>query len=119
MFIYTTLDTGVQQQIHSAAGTSGSSARRTWRCDGHAQRAALAELRAGGLALSSFLAQWSDYSKELPGQFIKIRLKIEKRCQFVCNFFFFFDVKMHVFFMFFISRLKMHARCVSWARVWV
>ena len=26
---------------------------------------------------------------------------------------------MHVFFMFFISRLKMHARCVSWARVWV
>ena len=30
-----------------------------------------------------------------------------------------FYVKMHVFFMFFISRLKMHARCVSWARVWV
>ena len=87
VFIYTTLDTGVQQQIHSAAGTSGSSARRAWRCDGHAQRAALAELRAGGLALSSFLAQWSDYSKELPGQFIRIRLKIEKRCQFVWEFF--------------------------------
>ncbi len=58
VFIYTTLDTGVQQQIHSAAGTSGSSARRTWRRDGHAQRAALAELRAGGLALSIFLTQW-------------------------------------------------------------
>ena len=29
------------------------------------------------------------------------------------------NVKMHVFFVFFISRLKMHARCVSRARVWV
>ena len=26
---------------------------------------------------------------------------------------------MHVFFVFFISRLKMHARCVRWVRVWV
>ena len=62
VFIYTTLDTGVQQQIHSAAGTSGSSARRKWRRDGHAQRAALAELRAGGLALSIFLAQWCEHT---------------------------------------------------------
>ncbi|WP_419653224.1 hypothetical protein [Thiolapillus sp.] len=53
----------MQQQIHSAAGTSGSSARRTWRRDGHAQRAALAELRAGGLALSIFLTQWWNVRK--------------------------------------------------------
>ena len=59
----------------------------------------------------------SDYSKYLPRQFIRNRLKIEKRCQFVLEKF--FNVKMHVFFMFFISRLKMHARCVSSPWVWV
>ena len=60
---------------------------------------------------------WSDYNKQLAGQFIRMCLKIEKRCQFVLEKI--FNVKMHVFFVFFISRLKMHARCVSWARVWV
>ena len=59
----------------------------------------------------------SDYSKYLPRQFIRNRLKIEKRCQFVWENV--FNVKMHVFFMFFISRLKMHARCVSSPWVWV
>ena len=45
------------------------------------------------------IAKRSDYSKQLPGQFIRIRLKIEKRCQFVLEFF--VNVKMHVFFIFF------------------
>ena len=41
----------------------------------------------------------SHYSKLLPRQFIRIRLKIEKRCQFVLEHF--FNVKMHVFFIVF------------------
>ena len=55
----------------------------------------------------------SDYSKQLPRQFIRICVKIEKRCQSVLENV--FNVKMHVFFVFFISRLTMHARCVNWA----
>ena len=41
----------------------------------------------------------SDYSKLLPGQFLRIHLKIEKRCQFVFEHF--FNVKSHVFFIVF------------------
>ena len=64
----------------------------------------------------------SDYSKEVGGQFIRIRLKIAKKCGLYLDIF--SCVKMNVFRSFFAFRLEMHVRCdnqcktgVDWGNV--
>ena len=52
---------------------------------------------------------WSDYSKWVRGQFIRIRLKIAKKCGVYLDIF--SCVKMNVFRSFFAFRLGMHVRC--------
>ena len=52
---------------------------------------------------------WSDYSKQVGGQFIRIRLKIAKKCWLYVDIF--SCVKINVFRSFFAFRLEMHVRC--------
>ena len=52
---------------------------------------------------------WSDYSKEVGGHFIKIRLKIAKKCGLYLDIF--SCVKMNVCRSFFAFMLEMHVRC--------
>ena len=65
-------------------------------------------------------ALWSDYSKYVGGQFIRIRLKIAQKCCFYLDIF--NCVKINVFHSFFAFRLQMHVRCDnqyktgSWSR---
>ena len=55
------------------------------------------------------LIHWSDYSKQVGGQFIRIHLKIAKKCWlFLDNF---SCVKINVFRSFFAFRLEMHVKC--------
>ena len=52
----------------------------------------------------------SDYRKSLPGEFIKIRLKVEQNC---CLFMDVFNsAVMNDLFMTFTSRLKVDVKCV-------
>ena len=51
----------------------------------------------------------SDYSKEVGGQFIRIRLKIAKKCGLYLDIF--SCVKMNIFCSFFAFMLEMHVRC--------
>ena len=53
---------------------------------------------------------WSDYRKSLPGDFIRIRLKIEPNYGLFLDIF--FSAIMNDLFMTFISRLKVDAKCV-------
>ena len=59
--------------------------------------------------LCSFSNHRSDYSKEAGGKFIRICLKIAKKCGLYLDIF--SCVKMNVFCMFFTFRLEMHVRC--------
>ena len=59
--------------------------------------------------LYSFSNHRSDYSKEVGGKFIRICLKIAKKCGLYLDIF--SCVKMNVFCMFFTFRLEMHVRC--------
>ena len=52
---------------------------------------------------------WSEYRKQLPGQATTIRLKTEKKCCLVRDFF--RSVKINVFRPFFAFRLEMYVRC--------
>ena len=52
----------------------------------------------------------SDYRKSLPGQFIRIRLKIERNCRLFGDIF--SNAMMNDLFMTFTSRLKLDAKCV-------
>ena len=52
----------------------------------------------------------SDYRKSLPGQFIRIRLKIEQNCRLFWDIF--NKAIMSDLFMTFTSRLKVDAKCV-------
>ena len=52
----------------------------------------------------------SDYRKSLPGQFIRIRLKIEQNCRLLCDIF--NKAIMSDLFMTFTSRLKVDVTCV-------
>ena len=54
-------------------------------------------------------ALWSDYSKWVGGHFIRIRLKIAKKCCLYLDIF--SCVKINVFRSFFAFRLEMHVRC--------
>ena len=51
----------------------------------------------------------SDYSKQVRGDFIRIRLKIAKQCGVYLDIF--SCVKMNIFRSFFAFRLEMHVRC--------
>ena len=51
---------------------------------------------------------WSDYRKEVGGQFIRIRLKIAKKCGLYLDIF--SCVKMNIFRSFFAFMLEMHVR---------
>ena len=52
---------------------------------------------------------WLDYSKQAGGQFLRIRLKIAKKCCLYLDMF--SCVKINVFRSFFAFRLEMHVRC--------
>ena len=52
---------------------------------------------------------WSDYSKQVGGQLIRIRLKIAEKCGLYLDIF--SCVEMNVFRSFFAFRLEMHVRC--------
>ena len=52
----------------------------------------------------------SDYRKSLPGQFIRIRLKIEQNCRLFWGIF--SSAIMNDLFVTFTSRLKVDAKCV-------
>ena len=52
---------------------------------------------------------WSDYSKQVGGHFIRIGLKIAKKCRLCLDIF--SCVKMNVFRSFFAFMLEMHVRC--------
>ena len=54
-------------------------------------------------------ALWSDYSKWVGGHFLRIRLKIAKKCWLYLDIF--SCVKINVFGSFFPFRLEMHVRC--------
>ena len=60
---------------------------------------------------------WSDYRKSLPGDFIKIRLKIEQKCPLFLDIF--SSAIMNDLFMTFISRLKVDAKCVYQQWHWI
>ena len=53
---------------------------------------------------------WSNYRKSLPGQFIRIRLKIEQNCCLFLDIF--SSAIINDLFMTFTSRLKVDAKCV-------
>ena len=53
---------------------------------------------------------WSDYRKSLPGDFIRIRLKIEQNYRLYLDIF--FSAIINDLFITFISRLKVDAKCV-------
>ena len=52
---------------------------------------------------------WSDYGKQVGGEFITIGLKIAKKCCLYLDIF--SCVKIDVFRSFFVFRLEMHVRC--------
>ena len=52
----------------------------------------------------------SDYRKSLPGDLIRIRLKIEQNCRLFLDIF--ISAIMNNLFMTFTSRLKVDAKCV-------
>ncbi|WP_419626804.1 hypothetical protein, partial [Thiolapillus sp.] len=56
------------------------------------------------------LSDRSDYRKSLPGDFIRIRLKIEQNCRLFLDIF--SSAIMNDLFMTFTSRLKVDAKCV-------
>ena len=53
---------------------------------------------------------WSDYRISLPGQFIRIHLKIDQKCRLFWDIF--SSAIMNDSFMTFTSRFKMDAKCV-------
>ena len=53
---------------------------------------------------------WSDYRKSLPGDFIRIRLKIEQNYRLYLDIF--FSAIINDLFITFISRIKVDAKCV-------
>uniref|UniRef100_UPI003AF7FA57 hypothetical protein n=1 Tax=Thiolapillus sp. TaxID=2017437 RepID=UPI003AF7FA57 len=57
-----------------------------------------------------FCVYRSDYRKSFPGDFIRIRLKIEQNYRLFLDIF--FSAIMNDLFMTFISRLKVDAKCV-------
>ena len=63
------------------------------------------------MQLQSWLhpCMWSDYSKEVGGQFTRICLKIAKKCGLCLDIF--SCVKMKIFCSFFVFMLEMHDRC--------
>ena len=60
----------------------------------------------------------SDYRKYLPGQLIRIRLKIEQNCRFLFGDIFSSAI-MNDLFMTFTSRLKVDAKCVYHQWNWI
>ena len=56
---------------------------------------------------NELLDYWSDYRKSLPGQLIRIRLKIEQNCRLFLDIF--SGAIMNDLFMTFTSRLKVDA----------
>ena len=60
---------------------------------------------------------WSDYRKSLPGQFVRIRLKIEQNCRLFWDIF--VSAIMNDLFMAFTSRLKVDAKCVYQQWNWI
>ena len=60
---------------------------------------------------------WSDYRKSLPGDFIRIRLKIEQNYRLFLDIF--FSAIINDLFMTFISRLKVDAKCVYQQWNWI
>ena len=59
----------------------------------------------------------SDYRKSLPGDFIRIRLKIEQKCHLFWDIF--VSAIMNDLFMTFTSRLKVDAKCVHQQWNWI
>ena len=59
---------------------------------------------------SAVFQLWSDYRKSLPGDFIRICLKIEQNCRLFLDIF--SSGIMNDLFMTFTSRLKVNAKCV-------
>ena len=57
-----------------------------------------------------FCVNRSDYRKSLPGDFIRIRLKIEQNCRLFLDIF--VSAIMNDLFMTFTPRLKVDAKCV-------
>ena len=53
---------------------------------------------------------WSDHRKSLPGEFIRIRLKIEQNCRLFLDVF--SSAIMNDLFMTFTFRLKVDAKCI-------
>ena len=60
---------------------------------------------------------WSDYRKFLPGQFIRIRLKIEQNCRLFLDIF--SGAIMNDLFMIFTFRLKVDVKCVYQQWNWI
>ena len=59
----------------------------------------------------------SDYRKSLPGEFIRIRLKIEQNCRLFLDIF--IGAIMNDLFMTFTFRLKVDAKCVYQQSNWI
>ena len=62
------------------------------------------------------LGLWSEYSKEVWGQFLKICLKIAKKCWLYLHIF--SCVLINTFHSFLTFRLKMHVRCDNQYKTW-
>ena len=60
---------------------------------------------------------WSDYRKSRPGQFIRIRLKIEQNYRLYLDIF--FSAIINDLFITFISRIKVDAKCVYQQWNWI
>ena len=60
---------------------------------------------------------WSDYRKSLPGDFIRIRLKIEQNYRLYLDIF--FSAIINDLFITFISRIKVDAKCVYQQWNWI
>ena len=69
------------------------------------------------VALACFRMLRSDYRKSLPGQFIRIRLKIEQNCRLFLDIF--VSAIINDLFMTFPSRLKVDAKCVYQQWNWI
>ena len=63
------------------------------------------------------VAIWSDYRKSLPGNFIRIRLKIEQNYRLYLDIF--FSAIINDLFITFISRIKVDAKCVYQQWNWI
>ena len=68
------------------------------------------EIYHNDAAILKHLLLWSDYRKSLPGDFIRIRLKIEPNYGLFLDIF--FSAIINDLLMNFISRLKVDAKCV-------